>query len=56
MSDDFAEQYEGHVEGFIQLISDENLKAPGTYQKTWDFIEKKNRSLQRYSNMHLLFE
>lgn len=56
MSDDFAERYEGNVEGFIQLVSDETIKAPGTYQKTWDFIEKKNRSLQRYSNMHLLFE
>lgn len=56
MSDDFAEQYENDVKGFIELISSEEIKAPGTYQKTWDFIEKKNRSLQRHSNMHLLFE
>lgn len=56
LSDDFAERYEGNVSEFIELISDESVKAPGTYQKTWDFIEKKNRSLQRHSNMHLLFE
>jgi hypothetical protein len=56
LSDDFAEQYEDDPDGFVAFIRSDEVKTPGTYQKTWDYIEKENRSLQRYSNMHLLFE
>lgn len=56
MSDDFAEKYEGRAEEFVAFISDEEIAVSGTYQKTWDFLEKDKNSLNRHSNMHLIFE
>ncbi len=56
LSDDFAERYEGRVDEFIEFISDASVAALGTYQKTWDFIEKGRNSLCRHTNMHLIFE
>lgn len=56
MSDDFAEKYEGKVSEFIDFISDRTFAVEGDYKKTWDFIEKNNNSLNRYSNMHLIFK
>ena len=55
MSDDFAEKYEGKLNDFISFISDETLAVPGTYKATWRFIEKEKHSLERHSNMHLIF-
>lgn len=55
MSDDFAEKYEGKVDEFISFISDETVAVPGTYKTTWKFIEKDKHSLERHSNMHLIF-
>lgn len=55
MSDDFAEKYEGKVNDFISFISDETVAVPGTYKATWRFIEKEKHSLERHSNMHLIF-
>ncbi len=56
MSDEFAEKYEGRVDDFISFISDEIVAVPGTYKATWRFIEKEKHSLERHSNMHLIFE
>lgn len=56
LSDDFAERYEGEVEAFIEFISDSNLAVMGTYKNTWKFIEKDMNSLNRHSNMHLIFK
>ena len=56
MSDDFAERYEGKVNDFISFISDEAVAVPGTYKETWRFIEKDKHSLERHSNMNLIFE
>ena len=56
LSDDFADRYEGKPEEFIEFISDRAIAAAGTYQKTWDFIEKGIHSLNRGSNMHLIFD
>lgn len=55
MSDDFAEKYEGNVDKFIEFVSCSDFTVPGTYQKTWDFIEQSRNSLKRFSNMSLLF-
>ncbi len=55
LSDDFADQYEGNVDGFIEFISDPKIAVPGAYQKTWDYIEKDKNSLHRHTNMHLIF-
>lgn len=56
LSDDFAEQYEGRVSEFIEFISDPVFAVSGTYQETWDYIEKDLNSSNRHSNMHLIFE
>lgn len=56
LSDDFAERYEGKVNEFIEFISDTNIAVSGTYQKTWDYIEKGTNSLCRHTNMHQIFE
>ncbi len=55
MSDVFAEKYDGNVNDFISFISDETVAVPGTYKTTWRFIEKEKHSLERHSNMHLIF-
>lgn len=54
-ADDFADRFDGQVEEFVEFISDPVVAAPGTYQKTWDYIEKDSNSLSRNSNMHLIF-
>lgn len=56
LSDDFAEKYEGKIEEFISFISDSSFAVAGTYQKTWDYIQKDRNSLNRHSNLHLLFD
>lgn len=56
LSDDFADKYDGKINEFIEFISDNQIAVPGTFQKTWDYIEKDRNSLNRYSNMHLIFE
>ncbi len=56
LSDDFADRYDGKLDEFIEVISDSNVAVPGTYQKTWDYIEKDKNSLNRYTNRHLIFE
>ena len=56
MSDDFAEKYEGKAEEFVEFISSADVAVSGTYQETWNYIEKDKNSLNRHSNMHLIFE
>lgn len=56
LSDDFADKYDGKAEEFIEFISASNIAVADTYQKTWDYIEKDKNSLNRHTNMHLLFE
>ena len=55
-SDDFAEQYEGKSDEFIQFISDESVAVEGSYKETWEYIEKDLNSLNRHSNMNLIFQ
>ncbi len=55
LSDDFADRYDGKVGEFIEFILSPNIAVQGTYQKTWDYIEKELNSLKRHTNMHLIF-
>ncbi len=55
-SDDFADRYDGKSDEFIEFISASAVAVPGTYQKTWDYIEKDKNSLNRHTNMHLIFQ
>ncbi len=56
LADDFSDKYEGKCNDFIDFISGEDVAVKGTFKETWKFIEKDNHSLQRYSNLHLIFE
>lgn len=55
LSDNFADRYDGKVEEFIEFISAPDIAVSDTYQSTWDYIEKDKNSLNRHSNMHLIF-
>ena len=55
LSDEFAEKYEGKILEFIEFISDKSFAVDGTYRETLKYIEKDMNSLQRHSNMHLIF-
>ena len=54
-ADDFSDQYEGNLAGFIELITSEEISVPGTYQQTWNYIEKDCHSLERHTNMRIIF-
>lgn len=56
MSDDFADKYEGRIDDFIEFISAPDVAVEGTYRETWKFIGKDRHSLERHSNMHLIFD
>lgn len=56
LSDEFADKYDGRAEEFVTFISEPAIAVLGTYQKTWDYIEKDKNSLHRHSNMHLIFK
>lgn len=58
LADAFAEKYEGNVDEFIRFISNPDIAVPGSYQQTWKYIYRSNtaNSLQRHTNMHLIFE
>lgn len=56
LSDEFAEKYEGKVQEFIDFISNPEIAVTGTYKQTWVYIGKDKNSLQRHSNMHMIFE
>ena len=58
LSDAFAEKYEGNVDEFIRFISNPDIAVQGNFQQTWKYIYRSNtaNSLQRHTNMHLIFE
>jgi len=55
MAYDFADKYEGDVQGFIDFISSEEVAAQGSFKESWSFLEQGVNSLNRFSNMHLIF-
>ena len=55
LSDDFSDKYEGKVQDFIEFISASDVAIPGSYKETWKYIETDKHSLERHSNMHLIF-
>lgn len=54
-ADEFADQYEGKLQQFISMISSPELAAAGSYKNTWQYIETNCHSLERHTNMHLIF-
>lgn len=55
LADDFADRYEGNLNNFIEFISGKGIAVAGTYKATWEYITADKHSLERNSNMHLIF-
>ena len=55
MADDFSDKYADDLGAFIKFISNLDIAIDGTYKDTWKFIQKDVNSLQRHSNMNLIF-
>ena len=55
LSESFDLKYEDKLEEFISFINDSEFAVGGDYKQTWDFIKQGINSLNRYSNIHLLF-
>lgn len=55
-SQKFIDKYIDNEAGFINFISDSHFSVKGGYHQTWDFIEEKKRSLERFTNLHLFFK
>lgn len=55
LADDFSLKYENKIDEFIDFISDETFAVRGKYKETWTYIMTGYNSLQRHTNMHLIF-
>ena len=54
-SSDFRAKYSDDLSGFLDFFKSV-LPDVSTYKESWEFIQKENNSLKRYSNMSFLFE
>lgn len=52
----FAMTYKDHLPDFLQFMTESPFSVDGDYLETWDFIENKDHSLQRFSNYGLSLE
>lgn len=48
----FRQRYANDSDGFRELLESEDLRAPGSFDETWSFLEEDTRSLERWSNLH----
>ena len=55
LSNAFDDRYAEDLQGFLSFIADKTFTVPGDYKATWEFIKQGTNSLNRYSNIHLLF-
>jgi predicted small metal-binding protein len=56
LSNNFDDKYAENLQSFLSFIADHSFAVPGDYKATWDFIKQKTNSLNRYSNVHLIFK
>ena len=56
LSDFFVKKYEDDIDGFLDFICNSEFSVHGDYNDTWDFIKKDTNSLNRYTNLNLIFE
>lgn len=52
---DFAEQYEGKEQEFINFLSKEDIPMGEAYRESWTQIRESLNSLLRHSNFHIFF-
>lgn len=53
---EFADRFEDNPEKFIQYLSSKDIMISGSYEETWNYILSGLHSLQRGSNLHLIFQ
>ncbi len=56
LADDFAERYEENPKAFIDFMESDEVAVAGSYTQTWSFIRAGVNSLNRHSNLRILFE
>lgn len=55
-AEEFSDSYFERELEFLDFIRTESFAVEGEYEETWEFIKQGNNSLNRYSNLHLVFE
>jgi len=55
LADELSIQYDGKVNEFIDFISNNSFAVRGKYRETCYYIMEGCNSLQRHTNMHLIF-
>lgn len=55
-ADEFADNYEENPKKFIEFLTESNFTVEGNYGESWNFIFQGDHSLQRFCNLHLLFQ
>lgn len=55
-AEEFSDSYFGRELEFLDFIRTESFAVESSYKETWEFIKQGNNSLNRYSNLHLVFE
>ena len=54
-ADDFSNSF-ATTHDFMMFFKESDFAVKGTYDETWDFIKNDVKSLNRFSNFHLIFE
>ena len=53
----FQRRYEDDLQGFIKLFQEDSSAAGGmSYEESWDYIREGNNSIQRHTNIDVLFK
>ncbi|RCW58292.1 hypothetical protein [Halanaerobium sp. ST460_2HS_T2] len=55
-AEEFSDSYFERELEFLDFIRKDSFAVEGEYEETWEFIKQGNNSLNRYSNLHLVFE
>ena len=55
-AEEFSERYYEKESDFLDFIRAESFAVEGSYKESWEFIKQGSNSLNRYSNLHLVFE
>ena len=55
-AEEFSDSYFERELEFLDFIRTDSFAVEGEYEETWEFIKQGNNSLNRYSNLHLVFE
>lgn len=55
LSREIEKKFDDDRNEFIGILNNEDVKVNGSYVETWNYLEQKNNSLKRGSNLHLYF-